>query len=135
MSEFSASTGVFVADIPVGGNPQKIALDTKHLWVSNANDGTVSEIALPAPATASSTPTISNLPQSAAYGSSFTPVVATNGDGTKSVTSSTSSVCTVTAGVVHFVGVGSCSLTAAVDQGATHPVSYTHLTLPTIYSV
>ena len=120
VSEFSASTGAFVADIPVGGNPQKIALDTKHLWVSNANDGTVSEISLPAPATASSTPTISNLPQSAAYGGSFTPVVATNGDGAKSVTSSTSGVCTVAAGVVHFVGVGSCSLTAAVDQGATH---------------
>ena len=120
VSEFSASTGAFIADIPVGGNPQKIAEDAKHLWVVNANDGTVSEIALPAPATASSTPTITNVPQSAAYGASFTPVVTTNGDGSKSVTSSAASVCTVTGGVVHFNGVGICSLTAAVDQGVTH---------------
>ncbi len=70
--------------------------------------------------TASSTPTITNVPQSATYGDSFTPVVATNGDGTKSVTSSTASVCTVSGGVVHFVGVGTCSLAAAVDQGVTH---------------
>ncbi len=67
------------------------------------------------------TPTISNLPAPAAYGGSFVANVATNGDGATSVTSSTNTVCTVgAAGKVSFVGVGPCTLTAHLAQGASY---------------
>ncbi len=67
-----------------------------------------------------STPTITNIPGSgvAIYGETFVPSVSTTGDGTTSVTSSTLSVCTVSdTGTVDFVGVGTCTLTAAVAAG------------------
>jgi hypothetical protein len=67
-----------------------------------------------------STPTITNIPDSgvAIYGESFVPSVSTTGDGTTSVTSSTLSICTVSdTGTVDFVGVGTCTLTAAVAAG------------------
>jgi hypothetical protein len=69
-----------------------------------------------------STPTITNIPGSgvAIYGGSFVPVVSTTGDGTTSVTSSTSSVCTVTSGTVDYVGAGTCTLTAAVATGTDY---------------
>jgi hypothetical protein len=66
------------------------------------------------------TPTINNIPTTPVYGGGFTPVVVTNGDGTKSVTSSTLGVCTVTDGVVNFVGVGTCTLTAHVAAGTVY---------------
>jgi hypothetical protein len=67
------------------------------------------------------TPTISNLPTSGTYGGGFTATVATNGDGTRSVSSSTQSVCSVASGTrVSFVGVGACTLTAQVGQGTTY---------------
>ncbi len=61
-----------------------------------------------------SPPTISNLPSSSVFGGNFTPVVATNGDGTRSVTSSTPGVCTLSGSTVVFNGVGTCTLTAHV---------------------
>jgi hypothetical protein len=64
-----------------------------------------------------STPSIANLPTSAIFGASFTPAVATTGDGATSVTSNSTSVCTVASGVVTYVGVGTCSLTAALAAG------------------
>ena len=69
-----------------------------------------------------STPTISNIPSSNSYGDSFTASLSTNGDGTPSVTSSTSSVCTVGNDglTVTFVGVGACDLTAHVATGAIY---------------
>jgi hypothetical protein len=71
------------------------------------------------------TPTISNLPASGTYGGGFTATVATNGDGTRSVSSSTTGVCTVTGGTqVAFVGVGMCTLTAAVAQGRTYGAAH-----------
>jgi len=78
----------------------------------------VSALGFPAPSTPS-TPSISNLPTSAAYGGSFTPTVSTTGDGTTSVTSSTTSVCTVdpTSGLVSYVGAGTCTLDAHVAAG------------------
>src|SRR5579859_2464423 len=63
---------------------------------------------------------ISNLPSSAAFGGSFTPSYAYIGDGTKSVASNSTSVCTVTSGVVHYVGVGTCSLTASATAGTNY---------------
>ncbi len=63
------------------------------------------------------TPTISNLPGSGMFGGGFNATVATTGDGTKSVTSSTSSVCTASGLAVSYVGIGTCSLTAHVAAG------------------
>ena len=65
---------------------------------------------------ATPTVSISNLPASGTYGGSFTPTyTVTSGDtGTTSVTSNSTSICTVTSGTVNYVGVGTCSLTAAV---------------------
>jgi hypothetical protein len=69
---------------------------------------------------APTTPTINNLPSSGIYGGSFTPSVVTDGDGTTSVTSNSWTICTVSSGVVSFVGVGTCSLTASVSQGVNY---------------
>ena len=69
-----------------------------------------------------STPTITNIPGTgvAVFGGSFIPAVSTNGDGAKSVTSSTSTICTVSSGMVSFVGVGNCTLTAHVADGTNY---------------
>jgi len=69
-----------------------------------------------------SAPTITNIPGSdvAIFGGSFVPSVNTSGDGTKSVTSSTASICTVSSGTVNFVGVGTCTLTAHVAVGTNY---------------
>jgi sugar lactone lactonase YvrE len=67
-------------------------------------------------------PVISNLPVAGIYGGSFVASVTTNGDGVTSVTSSTPSVCTVGGGglTVNYIGIGLCSLTAAVSAGANY---------------
>jgi hypothetical protein len=66
-------------------------------------------------------PTISNAPASPVFNGSFTAIVATNGDGTKSVASSTMSVCKVSGGLtVSFIGVGMCTLTPAVGSGTDY---------------
>jgi CSLREA domain-containing protein len=71
------------------------------------------------------TPTISNLPASGTYGASFTANVGTNGDGATSVTSSTPAVCTVSStSKVSFVGVGPCTLTAQLAQGASYAAAH-----------
>jgi len=66
-------------------------------------------------------PSISNVPGSATSGGSFTPLVSTSGDGVKSVTSSTTSVCTVgVSGAVSYIGAGTCTLVAHVAEGSTY---------------
>jgi hypothetical protein len=82
----------------------------------NPQSFTVAGSGLPAP----TTPTINNIPSGAVYGGSFTPNVVTTGDGTKSVTSSTTGTCTLSAGVVNYVGAGTCTLTAHVSAGDTY---------------
>jgi Listeria-Bacteroides repeat domain (List_Bact_rpt) len=67
-----------------------------------------------------STPFISTLPGSAAVGGTFTPAVSTDGDGVTSVTSNSISVCSISAGVVSFHTVGTCSLTAHVAAGTDY---------------
>ncbi|MEI7860425.1 MAG: hypothetical protein WCI26_11425, partial [Acidimicrobiales bacterium] len=69
---------------------------------------------------APSTPTISNLPASGIFDDGFTPTVSTNGDGVKSVTSTTPLVCTVTVGVVDYIGIGTCTLVAHVAAGTNY---------------
>lgn len=73
--------------------------------------------ALPAGCGAFGPPSITNLPTAPVYGNTFTPTVAAAGDGATSVTSGTTSVCTVTGTVVNFVGVGECTLTAHISAG------------------
>jgi hypothetical protein len=70
--------------------------------------------------TTPTTPTISNLPSSGTVGGGFTATVSTNGDGAKSVTSNSTSVCTASGLVVTYVGVGTCSLTAHVGAGTDY---------------
>jgi hypothetical protein len=69
---------------------------------------------------APSTPSIDNLPSRGTYEGNFRPTVSTTGDGTKSVTSNSKSVCTVRGLVVVYVGAGTCSLTAHVSQGTDY---------------
>ncbi len=92
------------------------AASSKHL----AADGTAQSFAV-AQATPSA-PSISNLPSSGTFGGSFVASVATNGDGSPSLTSNSASVCTV--GVdgltVSYVGVGTCSLSAHVSAGTDY---------------
>ena len=54
------------------------------------------------------------------FGGSFTPTYAYTGDGTKSVTSSTPSTCTVAGAVVNFVGAGTCTLVAHATAGTNY---------------
>ncbi len=65
-------------------------------------------------------PTITNVPSSGIFPGGFTASVSTTGDGATSVTSSTTSVCTVTGFAVGYVGVGICTLTAHVAQGTLY---------------
>jgi hypothetical protein len=63
---------------------------------------------------------INNIPVSAVYGGSFTPTFTKLGDGTPSVASLTTSTCTVAAGVVSYVGVGTCTLQASITEGTDY---------------
>ena len=65
-------------------------------------------------------PTISDIPANPAYQENFAATVSTTGDGTTSVASSTTGVCTVNGLTVTFVGVGTCSLTASVASGTDY---------------
>ena len=66
-----------------------------------------------------SSPTISNISSSATEFGTFLAAVSTTGDGTTSVASISTAVCTVAADghTVTFVGFGVCTLTASVAQG------------------
>ena len=85
-------------------------------------------------------PAISNIPDSASYGDTFTAVVVTTGDGVTSVTSSTTKVCTKAGLIVSFVGAGTCTLTAHVAAGAKsgaaegNPQSFTVSGTPSFFS-
>ena len=63
---------------------------------------------------------ISNLPGSAVYGGNFTPAYTYTGDGTTSTVSNSTGICTVSSGVVNFVGAGTCSLTASATAGTNY---------------
>ncbi|HET9757245.1 MAG TPA: PxKF domain-containing protein [Candidatus Limnocylindrales bacterium] len=64
--------------------------------------------------------TINNIPSSATYGGSFTPMFTKVGDGTASAASVTTATCTISSGVVSFVGAGTCTLQASVTAGTNH---------------
>ena len=89
-------------------------------WIYAAADGVPQSFTISSPKATPSSPSITNLPESGIYGGSFTPVVSTTGDGSTSTTSSTASVCTVTAGVVTYIGAGTCQLVAHVAEGLNY---------------
>jgi hypothetical protein len=80
---------------------------------------------------ATATISIRNIPNNANEGGSFTPTYAYSGNGTTSVTSSTTGTCKVSGSVVNFVGTGTCTLvahaTATTDDAAAtgSPQSFT----------
>ncbi len=90
-------------------------------------------------------PTITNPPTSGIFGGGFTAVVNTNGDGTRSVTSSTPTVCSTSGLAVTYVGVGMCSLNAQVSAGInylarsgaaqTFTIGRANATIPTITNI
>ena len=88
----------------------------------SAVDGQAQQVSV---AKASTSVSISNLPASAVVGDSFTPTLTTTSDGTKSVTSSDTSVCTVNlvTGVVSFIATGTCTLVAHVASSATYEMA------------
>ncbi len=117
----SALFGGLSSDSPPGG-PSQVVLDGgNNLIVNDYGDNQVDVVALQT-LTAPSTPTITNLPGNPSVGQSFVATVSTNGDGTRSVSSSTTGVCTVTNGglTVDFVGAGTCALTAKVTAGTAY---------------
>jgi len=90
---------------------------------------------------ATTTISINNLPSSPIFGGNFTPTYAYTGDGTPSVTSSTLGKCTVSSGVVSFVGAGTCTLVAHATAGVNYaavdgsPQSFTVLRATTTISI
>ena len=76
---------------------------TSLIGTNTANAASVFHVSGSALATPS-TPSISNLPSSGTYGGGFTATVATTGDGTKSVTSNSTGVCTASGLAVSYVG-------------------------------
>jgi hypothetical protein len=85
-----------------------------------------------------SAPSITNLPFNPVAEGGFTATVSTDGDGTRSIVSSTTGVCTVGSDglTVTYVAAGSCTLTAQVGTGTTHlgatggPQTFTILPVP-----
>ena len=69
---------------------------------------------------ATTTISVNNLPSTATVGGTFTPTFTYTGDGTKSVTSSTLSNCTVSGGIVSFVGAGTCTVVAHATAGVNY---------------
>jgi hypothetical protein len=74
---------------------------------------------------------VSNVPANALVGQSFTPTFDYAGDGATSVTSNTTSTCTVSGGQVHFIAPPTCTIvahaTATADYAAStgEPQSFT----------
>lgn len=117
VSVIDEATNTVTATVAVGASPSSVAVDpgTHTAYVTNNASNTVSVIR-----TMASTPVITNLPTGAMVGGSFTATVDTTGDGTRSVSSSTPTVCTASGLTVTYVGAGSCTLTAAVASGVQY---------------
>jgi RHS repeat-associated protein len=72
--------------------------------------------------TVQATPAISirDIPPGAVNGGSFTVTYNYTGNGTKSVSSSTTGICTVSSNTVNFVGSGTCTLTASATATSSY---------------
>lgn len=110
------ATGTVVSYVGVGtcSLTAHVAAGTDYA----AADGTVQSFAVaratPPP------PAVGNLPSSGTKGDRFAAELSTTGDGAASVTSSTPSVCSVSALSVSYVGVGTCTLVAHLGQGTDY---------------
>ena len=122
VSVINGSTNAVTSTISVGSYPAYLAVNssTNTVYVPNISDNTVSVITQPSIKSTPTTPSISNLPASGTFGGSFTPTVSTTGDGSTSVTSSTTSVCTVASGTVNYIRAGTCTLVAHVGEGTNY---------------
>ncbi len=109
-----------VAGESVGGSPYAITCAPGTLAAPNYSFATGTSADLTIDPAAPSAPVVSNIPAAPTYGGGFAATVATTGDGIKSVTSSTPSVCAVSGLNVSFVAAGTCSLTAHVAAGANY---------------
>jgi hypothetical protein len=91
------------------------AADTNY---NSATSTAASVTVQPATATIS----ISNLPSNAAYSGNFTPAFSYSGTGSpiELSSSSTTAICSVSGGVVSFIGVGMCTLTASATATANY---------------
>ena len=117
VSVIDEATNTVTATIPVGSAPSGVAVNpvTHTAYVTNNGSNTVSVIR-----TLASAPVVTNVPTDVVAGSNFTATVDTNGDGTRSVRSSTPQVCTTDGLKVELVGVGTCTLTATVGAGTEY---------------
>jgi YVTN family beta-propeller protein len=117
VSVIDEETNAVTATVKVGSHPSGVAVNpgTHTAYVTNNGSNTVSVIR-----TLASAPVVTNVPADAVAGGSFTATVDTNGDGTRSVSSSTPRVCTTDGLKVALVGVGTCTLTAAVGAGTEY---------------
>jgi YVTN family beta-propeller protein len=115
VSVIDQATNTVIATVAVGTAPNSVAVDpgTHTAYVTNNASNTVSVIR-----TIASAPVVTNLPTGAIVGGSFTATVDTTGDGTRSVSSSTPTVCSTSGLMVTYVSAGTCTLTAAVAAGA-----------------
>jgi hypothetical protein len=77
---------------------------------------TVSDVINKAPGSVS----INNLPSGPLDGGTSTPTFNKLGDGTASVASLTLTTCTVSGGVVSFIGAGTCTLRASITAGTNY---------------
>ena len=69
------------------------------------------------------TPSITNLPATAIVDGSFTATISTTSDGAKSITSTTTAVCSVIGFKVTYLTSGTCSLTASVAASSHYKVA------------
>ncbi len=119
-STTGALTGTPTTPGPVDFTVTATDTSTPEQTVSLSYTIDVDSATTAAPPTLPTTPIITNLPAIGAFGGGFNAIVSTNGDGARSVTSSTTIVCTVKGLSVSYVGVGTCSLTAHVAAGTIY---------------
>jgi len=121
VSGTSALFGSLSPDTPPGGPSQVVFDGSNNLIVNDYGDNQVDQVAVSANAPIKpTTPTITNLPSAPVAGQSFVAAISTDGDGTKSVQSSSTGVCSVGSDglTVSFLSSGNCSLTPQVAAGA-----------------
>ncbi len=110
----STATGTIAGNILTVTGVGNLAIDANQTGNSNYASATQVQRTIVVNQT-TATISINDLPSAPVFGGSFTPAYTYSGVGTptESTNSTTTGVCTVSAGVVHFVGVGTCTLTAS----------------------
>ncbi len=116
VSKPASFTGDFSAEVSCP-SPARCIVTGSYADASSHTDGYESQLVfLPA----ASAPSVTNLPATATAGDRFTAVVATDGDGVVSLSTTTPSVCGVSGLDVTFLTSGTCTLVASVGDGSTY---------------